>query len=243
MPLRDHFRPPVSTRVSWEEIHAMWPARIVLQLRTVLPKGYAAGPKVHAGSQIEIDVAKFESDDSPRLQGVPDEGGVATAVWSPPEPTVAVETQIPDYDEYEVRIYDAERGRQLVAAIELVSPGNKDRPATHDAFVRKCAAYLQQRIGLIVVDVVTSRAANLHERLLKVLQQSKSSTEASGPLYSVAYRIAGPDGSARMEQWSHSLKIGGELPTLPLWIADELSLPLDLEATYASACRTLRIAK
>ena len=62
MPLRDHFRPPVSSRVSWEEIHGMWPARIVLQLRTVLPKGYVAGPKIHAGSQVEIDVATFEQD-------------------------------------------------------------------------------------------------------------------------------------------------------------------------------------
>ena len=119
MPLRDHFRPPVSTCVSWEEIHGMWPARIVLQLRTVLPKGYVAGPKIHAGSQVEIDVATL------------------------PEPTVAVETDVPDYDEYEVCIYDAERGRQLVAAIELVGSGNKDRPHKRNAFVGKCAALLQ----------------------------------------------------------------------------------------------------
>jgi len=105
MPLRDHFRPPVSTCVSWEEIHGMWPARIVLQLRTVLPKGYVAGPKIHTGSQVETDV--------------------------------------PDYDEYEVCIYDAERGRQLVAAIELVGSGNKDRPHKRNAFVGKCAALLQ----------------------------------------------------------------------------------------------------
>src|SRR3954467_4131509 len=85
MPLHDHFRPPVSNQVSWEEIHGMWPARIVLQLRTVLPKGYVAGPKIHAGSQVEIDVAAFEHDAAPHLQRADPEGGTATATWAPPE--------------------------------------------------------------------------------------------------------------------------------------------------------------
>jgi hypothetical protein len=58
MPLREHFRPPVSNQVSWEEIHGMWPARIVLQLRTLLPKGYVVGPKIYASSEAEIDEEK-----------------------------------------------------------------------------------------------------------------------------------------------------------------------------------------
>jgi hypothetical protein len=77
MPLRDHFRPPVSDRVSWEQIQGMWPARIVLQLRTLLPTGYVAGPRIHA-AQVEIDVATFEHDDVPRLPSSAGAGGVAT---------------------------------------------------------------------------------------------------------------------------------------------------------------------
>ena len=30
MPLRDHFRPPVENEHSWDELHGMWPAVIVL---------------------------------------------------------------------------------------------------------------------------------------------------------------------------------------------------------------------
>jgi len=37
MPLRDHFRPPVSKQASWEGFHGMWPASIVQQLRKPLP--------------------------------------------------------------------------------------------------------------------------------------------------------------------------------------------------------------
>ena len=38
------------------------------------------------------------------------------------------------------------------------------------------------------------------------------------------------------------LSLGGSLPTLPLWLQADLCLPLDLEATYRSACVARRIA-
>ena len=65
MPLRDHFRPPLASSSSWEELHGGWPMVIVQQLRKSLPPGYVAGPKVHCGSEVEIDVATFEHDGSP----------------------------------------------------------------------------------------------------------------------------------------------------------------------------------
>ena len=37
MPLRDHFRPPVSSRHSWEGFHAQWPAMLVQRLFPDLP--------------------------------------------------------------------------------------------------------------------------------------------------------------------------------------------------------------
>ena len=54
MPLRDHFRPPVSKQASWEGFHAMWPTCIVQQLRVQLPPGYVAEPRVHLGTLMEI---------------------------------------------------------------------------------------------------------------------------------------------------------------------------------------------
>src|SRR5439155_15019954 len=109
MPLRDHFRPPLAETASWEELHGGWPMVIVQQLRTTLPPGYVAGPKVHAGSQVEIDVAAYERTDASVPSDVGEgPGGVATAVWVA-EPVVRVETELPEYDEYEVRVYDARR--------------------------------------------------------------------------------------------------------------------------------------
>jgi hypothetical protein len=36
--------------------------------------------------------------------------------------------------------------------------------------------------------------------------------------------------------------LGQSLPTLPLWLADDLSVPLELEASYEETCWILRIA-
>ena len=92
MPLRDHFRPPLDNVASWEGFHGGWPMVIVQQLRKLLPAGYVAEPRVHLGSRAEIDVAADETDaaTSGGYAGQGD-GGVATAVWAPAAPSVAVE--------------------------------------------------------------------------------------------------------------------------------------------------------
>ena len=41
--------------------------------------------------------------------------------------------------------------------------------------------------------------------------------------------------------WRKPLTLGRPLPTLPLWLTEEFSIPLDLEASYEETCRLLRI--
>ena len=48
MPFRDHSRPPMSKRHSWDEVHGGWPMMIVQKLPP-LPVGYHA-PRVQLGS-------------------------------------------------------------------------------------------------------------------------------------------------------------------------------------------------
>src|SRR3954447_26145336 len=149
MPLRDHFHPPLADRRKWEAVHTSWPTMIVVDLTRRLPAGYVAEPGVHQGPSIEVDVATYE--DVASLSGpTRDESGggtaVATAVWAPPMPTLTFATDWPAQDAYEARVYDARAGVRLVAAVEIVSPANKDRPEARRAFVAKCAALLQERV-------------------------------------------------------------------------------------------------
>jgi hypothetical protein len=46
----------------------------------------------------------------------------------------------------------------------------------------------------------------------------------------------------RLETWARGLEIGCHLPTLPLWLAADFAVPLELESTYEETCRVLRIA-
>jgi hypothetical protein len=244
MPLRDHFRPPLDDITAWEGFHGGWPMVIVQQLGKRLPPRYVAAPRVHSGGQVEIDVATYEEDDARDSSAGPvgGNGGTATAVWAPARPTLTVETSLPDMDEYEVRVYDTKRGRRLVAAVEIVSPANKDRPEHRRLFLAKCAALLQQQVSIALVDVVTVRNFNLYADLLDVLGQTDPSLGDEPPtLYAVSCRWRRNGTAPVLETWNNPLVLGGSLPTLPLWLADDFAVPLELEASYEQTCRDLRI--
>ena len=242
MPLRDHFRPPLSEITSWEGLHGGWPMVIVQLLGKKLPAHYVAEPRVHLGAQVEIDVAAFD-EEGPRGEfAAPDEAGLATAVWAPAEPTLAVETQLADFDEYEVRVYDLRRGRRLVAAVEIISPANKDRAENRNQFTAKCAALLRQGVSLVLVDLVTVRRFNLYYELLQLIGERDPALSDPPPAtYAAACRWR-PRGNGRwLEAWNHPLAVGSPLPCLPVWLSDELAIPLDLDASYEKTCSDLRI--
>lgn len=242
MPLRDHFRPPVFKLASWEGLHGMLPAALVQQLSSKLPAGFTAEPRVHLGSSFELDVSTYEEDPSPGYGSPPVSGGAAPAPWAPPAPTALLEIDLGEQYEYEVLVYDRSRGRVLVAAVEIVSPANKDRPKARRAFVAKCAALLQQRVCVSIVDLVTTMQFNLYADLLDLIEQNDPAfgTEPP-PTYAVTCRGRQVEPRPRLEVWAYPLTVGSPLPTLPIWLDEVQSVALDLESSYEDACRALRI--
>ena len=237
MPLLDHFHPPLAEERHWEAFHSAWANAVARELNeNLLPAGYFAEPQIRWGSPVEIDVATLESRrERPAA-------GTATLVWSPAAATLSAPVDFVGLDLIEVQIIQRAAGPKLVAAIEFVSPANKDRPSTRRAFAVKCAAYLQSRVSVVVVDVVTERTANLHAELLELLQiDAAGSADEFRNLFAAAYRSVSDGIESRIEAWSDALIIGEELPTLPLWISEESALPLDLEQSYSATCRSLRI--
>lgn len=239
MPLRDHFRAPLDNLKSWEGFHGQWPAMMVLDLNRTLPERYAAEPRVHLGAEIEIDMATFEeaaTDESPARNGG---DGLA---YSPAEPSVAVETELLSTSEYEVRVYDMRRGRRLVAAVEIVSPSNKDRPESRRVFVDKCEALLRRGVSVAIVDLVTVRHFNLYTDLLDLVGQADPTFAPEPPtIYAASCRWILRERKHLLETWSHALHLRQPLPTLPLWLAENVAIPLNLETSYEETCRGLRI--
>jgi hypothetical protein len=146
-------------------------------------------------------------------------------------------------DSYEVRVYQDLGGAELRAAIELVSPANKDRAGSRRTFAARCAGYLKHGIGVMIVDIVTARSANLHRALFDTLEVKGRGAAWESPtrLYTVAYRAVTVRKSPRVEVWPEPLRLGEALPVMPLWLSPDLCVPVRLEDSYLATCRSLRI--
>ncbi len=241
MPLLDHFHPPLDERYPWDSFHSGWATRIADQLSERVPPEFVVAEHTHAGNQLEIDIATFEPAKGPCNAG-PNSPTIALApTWAPPAATHTMPAIFPDT--FEVRILATMGGLTLVGAIELISPGNKDRPAQRQAFATKCASYLHQGVSVIIVDIVTSRRANLHNEIIHVLAADKVfALPVQSHLYAVAYRPVVRSDQAEIDIWPVELAVGEALPTLPLRLTGDLFVPVDFEATYQEACHRRRLA-
>jgi hypothetical protein len=242
MPLLDHFHPPLSAERRWESFHSSWATKLADALtERWLPPNYFAEEHAHLGPSVEIDVGTFEKE-----AAASEEKGnraVATAgskVWAPPAADGVLPSVFPDT--FEVRVLSTDTGPKLVAAIELISPGNKDRPAERRAFATKCASYLYQGASVIIVDIVTNRRANLHNEVLRLMEVGDVwQLPPESNLYAVAYQPLRRNGRDEIDVWRRPLALGQVLPTLPLGLRADLIIPVDFEAAYAEACLRKRL--
>jgi hypothetical protein len=202
--------------------------------------GYFAQMQVSlTGGRVEVDVPTLEAltNGAASLPGPSASGGVATLtapVWAPPAPALEMAAVFPD--DVEVLVFATEAGPTLVGAIELVSPRNKDRLEARHAFAIKCLSYLQVGIGLLVVDVVTSRHANLHDQMAALLPGEARRFPDAAPLYAATYRPFRRENADRIAVWPTPLPLGQALPVMPLWLRGVAApVRVDLDATYTEA--------
>ena len=237
MPLRDHFRGPVFAQHSWDELHGMWPGEIVRALFPLLPTGYQAKPKIHLGSSFEIDVGTFELD---LFVPEPSTKGQLSTQFAP---TLTIDAELSDQDEYAVRIYDEARGRRLVATVEILNPSNKDRPESRELFLGKVQSLLREGVSVSIVDLVTTRRSNLYAELLSDLDRADPIlTDDPSPTYTVTLRNRRPgEAKARLDTWYRPLAIGDPLPEIPIWLSTNEPVLLPLETCYEESCRLLHI--
>lgn len=239
MPLRDHFSEESPQRFNWEGFHSQWAGTIVRHLnRNVLPEDYHAEPRVRLGTLAAIDVGTREVPDAGRREQAAELGG-PVALYSPPTPALTFEADLSQEDLFEVQVLRGGAG-ELVAAIELISPGNKDRPESRHDFVVKCASLLKAHVAVTLIDIVTNRQASLFKELMEYLEKRDQSTPYLGQLYCCSLLPRGTNGHGKVDAWPEVLEVGKPLPQLPLWLRDDLPVPLDLETTYEEACLDLR---
>lgn len=237
MPLFDHFRKPGS-RVPWPSIHGGWISELAVRLNAILPPGYLALNGMSRGGGLEVDIGIEEEDDPPPPVSTGEGGGTAVAtaraVYTPPAATGTAQYEFPDT--IEVRVEDEASGR-LVGAVEFVSPGNKDRGTKRELFLAKCLYYLAGGACVVVVDAITERRANLHNEIVARLGADALALPEDEHLYAATYRPIIRKRKMNVDVWVNPLRVGEPLPTMPLRLVAGLFVPVELEDTYAAACR------
>ena len=232
MPLRDHSWSTVSLdEFSWSSFFSTWPTFLLMDLNRHMPNRYAGGPRVYTAGSSDSDSPQFTFDAEARAR-------LPAEAWAPGPPSWSGTSPRPDQDRYCVRLRDCELHRN-VASIELVSPANGRTPTARRAFVARCADLLRDGFSVTVVDIVGGVGANLHDELTRFLELSAPSAPTSA-MFAATYRWLRNHSHGRFEAWIHPLAIGEPLPTLPVWLAYDLAMPLDLEACYEQTCALLR---
>jgi hypothetical protein len=223
MPLLDHFRPPVYPRHRWESFHSNWATRIADALNDSMPEDFLAEEYTHSAGDKHVG-----------------NGQPAVLTWRPKAPAAVMPAIFPD--NFEVRVFNRVGGMNLVAAIELVSPGNKDRPEEVQAFATKVASFLHEGIAVIVIDIVTIRRINLHNATMRLLSAPEGMALSGDPThYAVSYRPVLREGKSEIELWPETFTLGERLPTMPLRLTGDTFVPVDFESSYTEACRRRRI--
>jgi hypothetical protein len=228
--LLDHFHAPLKDTRPWTGFHSMWATKLASAISRRLPDRWFAAPTVHW--DIEVDVATFEHAQTTALEESRLPGNPTI-----PEPTKTISFSFTT-DVVEVQIYRDLGELTLVGAVEFVSPANKDRPETREAFVAKCDAFLRDSVGLVIVDIVTSRRANLHNDLM--LRFGEPADESSD-LYVASYRPFPSDAGPALSMWYRELNVGTELPAMLLFLKEGPVVELPLAETYREACQDLKI--
>jgi hypothetical protein len=118
----------------------------------------------------------------------------------------------------------------VVAVIEIVSPGNKSSRAALRSFVDKAIEFLRQGVHLLVIDLFPPTPRDpqgIHKAIWDEILEEPFTLPPDKPLTLAAYS-AGPAKLACVEP----VAVGDVLPEMPLFLEPEKYIPAPLEPTY-----------
>ncbi len=215
----------------WDSVRHYWITNLSLWLKPRLPSGFRADLGSVPGLTIETGVGRpdvavrhwrpeapaFASAAAPTAVATPDYRGIALAARDP-----------------QLAIQIVHEGR-LVAAIELVSPRNKDRPAAREHYTNRYIGYVWDGVHLMLVDVHRRpEGFSFADAVAAALDYAQPPCPAP---HAVSWNVGGvtPEGGRFLETWQRRLTVGATLPALPLALTAEQIITVELEATYAQA--------
>jgi len=220
----------------YHDFHNEWNLEIKRCLnRGLLPTDYYALTEQPAGPYVPDLITLQKPVQNGFLTVVSPGGGVLLADASP---KVRVRDEIVDADAYalmakHVTIRHASE-HEIVAVIEIISPGNKDSTYKFRTFVEKATTLIRQGIHLLVIDPFPPSPRDPHGIHKSIWEEFAGDRgfelPADAPLTLVSYR-AGICPEAFVEPTA----VGTPLIDMPVFLMRELYVPLPLERTYQAA--------
>ena len=122
---------------------------------------------------------------------------------------------------------------EVIAVVEVVSPGNKNSRHGLRAFVDKAEELLRAGIHLLIVDLFPPGRRDpqgIHKVIWDRLHEEPFTLPPDKPLTLAAY-VAGTELVAYVEP----VAVGDPLPDMPVFLTADRYVPCPLEATYRAS--------
>ena len=219
----------------WNGLHLAWQVAMLDWLQERLPADYRAYIGSFPGLVVDIpngrpDVGVRNWAPDPRPDD-PTAGQTPDAVPAPDTEAVAV------FDLGPHRAIHIDRHGHLVAAVEIVSPGNKDRPEFRETYAGRYAGYLCQGVHLLLIDLLPR---SVGFSFADAVNAAVGFAQPPVPVpFAVSYRVGepAPEAGTVLAAWRRPLAVGQPLPVLPLALTVHAAVSIDLEYTYMQAAR------
>lgn len=217
----------------WDSVHPLWLTYLLEYVQERLPEGYKAF--LGGVPSLTVDSGHGKPNVSVRQWGRESVADTVTASPHVLEPDLEASVAFRLAPQCALHI---DLHGQLIAALELVSPRNKDRSDAKETYCNRYLGYLRLGVHLMLVDVLPRP---------KGFSFSDAITNGLGldlpplpPPFAVAYRVGevvpvGDDVGSLVGLWRRPLRVGQPLPTLPLNVHN--AVVIDLEQTYQRAAK------
>jgi hypothetical protein len=236
MPVHDWTKVPAGI---FHDFHHTWITELKRLLNGgLLPEGYyALAEQITGGFGPDVLTLQHEhADESSRLNP----GGIAaqTATASPPQTRFHFRAETDRYAE-KANVISLRHvsGDEIIAMIEIVSPGNKSGRRALGDFIEKGEQLLRGGVHLLVVDLFPPSSGDPDGIPVLLWDQfgGEERDKARGIGRAAGAFVAG----FVVEAFIEPISIGRELATMPLFISPEKYVPVALEQTYRSAWETV----
>lgn len=119
---------------------------------------------------------------------------------------------------------------RIVAVIEVVSPGNKDRKSALREFVKKSIEFIESGIHLLVVDLFPPSPrdpSGIHKAIWDEFLEEDFAIRPGKDRILASYRA-----DAEVTAYVEPISVGDPLPDMPLFVTRASHVQVPLEATY-----------